>query len=209
MDFLIGLVGKDFTLVASDTSQVRSVIRMKSDLDKMITVSEKNILLLAGPVGDCNNFGDYIQKNLKLNAMRNGFAQSPHASAHYIRKTLAESLRSRERYQVDLLLGGHDEHEGPKLYWIDHLAALAEVPYAAHGYGGFFTLATLDRHYRKDMSLEEAKDVLRKCILEVRTRFIVNMPAFKVRYVDKDGVHEVDDIEDETTTPAVVTAPEQ
>ena len=30
MDFLIGLVGKDFVLVASDTAQVRSVVRMKS-----------------------------------------------------------------------------------------------------------------------------------------------------------------------------------
>ena len=45
------------------------------------------------------------------------------------------------------------------------------MPYAAHGYGGFFTLATLDRHYKENMTLDEAKDVLKKCIAEVRPVF--------------------------------------
>ena len=31
----------------------------------------------------------------------------------------------------------------------------------------------MDRHYRKGMTLDEAKDVLRKCILEVRVLFLL------------------------------------
>jgi 20S proteasome subunit beta 4 len=41
------------------------------------------------------------------------------------------------------------------------------VPYAAHGYGSFFTFATMDRHYREGMSLEEAQALLQMCIDEV------------------------------------------
>lgn len=44
-----------------------------------------------------------------------------------------------------------------------------QVPYGAHGYGSFFTFATLDHHFREGMSLDQAKDVLKKCFLEVRT----------------------------------------
>ena len=43
-----------------------------------------------------------------------------------------------------------------------------QVPYGAHGYGSFFTFATLDHHYKDNMTLDEAKDVLKKCFLEVR-----------------------------------------
>ena len=33
----------------------------------------------------------------------------------------------------------------PKLYWIDYLGTMAEVPYGAHGYGSYFALSLLDR----------------------------------------------------------------
>jgi 20S proteasome alpha/beta subunit len=47
---------------------------------------------------------------------------------------------------VNVLLGGYDEATStPHLYWIDYLGTMAEVPYAAHGYGAYFALSTLDR----------------------------------------------------------------
>lgn len=51
-------------------------------------------------------------------------------------------------YHVNLLLAGYDEHEGPALYYMDYLAALAKAPFAAHGYGAFLTLSILDRYYK-------------------------------------------------------------
>lgn len=51
-------------------------------------------------------------------------------------------------YHVNLLLAGYDEHDGPALYYMDYLASLAKVPFAAHGYGAFLTLSILDRYYK-------------------------------------------------------------
>lgn len=51
-------------------------------------------------------------------------------------------------YHVNLLLAGHDDADGPGLYYMDYLASLAKAPFAAHGYGAFLTLSILDRHYR-------------------------------------------------------------
>lgn len=51
-------------------------------------------------------------------------------------------------YHVNLLLAGYDDHEGPALYYMDYLAALAKAPFAAHGYGAFLTLSILDRYYK-------------------------------------------------------------
>lgn len=70
----------------------------------------------------------------------------PASSASWIRRSLADSLRSRHPYSVNLLLGGYDvATEEPKLYWIDYLGTMAEVPFAAHGYGSYFALSLLDR----------------------------------------------------------------
>lgn len=33
----------------------------------------------------------------------------------------------------------------PSLYWIDYLGTIAEVPFAAHGYGSYFVLSLFDR----------------------------------------------------------------
>jgi 20S proteasome subunit beta 4 len=47
---------------------------------------------------------------------------------------------------VNLLLGGYDTSTyAPHLYWMDYLGTLAEVPFAAHGYGSYFALSLLDR----------------------------------------------------------------
>lgn len=80
-------------------------------------------------------FAEYIQANIQLYTMRNDAELSPNAVASFVRGELARSLRSRSPYMVNLLLGGMDPiSQKPSLYWVDYLASLAPVPYAAHGY---------------------------------------------------------------------------
>lgn len=65
------------------------------------------------------------------------------------------------------------------------------MPYAAHGYGSFFCLSTMDRYHRPDMSLEEGLELLQRCINELKTRFIVDLGTWKIKVVDRDGTREV------------------
>lgn len=41
------------------------------------------------------------------------------------------------------------------------------------------------------MGLEDALELLRKCIDELEKRFIVNLGTFTIRVADKDGVREI------------------
>jgi 20S proteasome subunit beta 4 len=85
-------------------------------------------------------FAEYIQANIQLYSMRNNMELSPAATANFVRGELARALRSRKPYTVNLLLGGYDSiADKPTLYWIDYLASLAPVPYAAHGYAQYAT----------------------------------------------------------------------
>ena len=88
-------------------------------------------------------FAEYIQANVQLYSMRNQSELSPAAVANFVRGELARSLRSRKPYTVNLLLGGMDPiSQEPSLYWVDYLASLAPVPYAAHGYAQYAIRST-------------------------------------------------------------------
>ncbi|XP_041738914.1 proteasome subunit beta type-2 [Coregonus clupeaformis] len=192
MEYLIGIQGQDFVLVAADNIAANSIIQMKQDQDKMFKLSDKILLLCVGEAGDTVQFAEYIQKNIQLYKMRNGYELSPKAAANFTRKNLADYLRSRTPYHVNLLLAGFDETDGPGLYYMDYMSALAKAPFAAHGYGAFLTLSILDRFYRPDLTRDEAVDLLKKCIEELNKRFILNLPSFSVRLIDKDGIHDLE-----------------
>jgi len=124
--------------------------------------------------------------------LSNNIDLRPKAAASWIRSQLAEAIRSRHPYQVNLLLGGYDEPTSePALYWVDYLGTLVQVPFAAHGYASYLTLSTMDRYHRPDMSLDEGLKLLKQCIEEIRKRFVIDVNNFNVRVITRDGVHEV------------------
>ena len=92
------------------------------------------------------------------------------------------------------MAGFDNESEECELYTLDYLASMVKAPFAAHGYGGFFTTAIMDRDYRKDMSQDEAYDLLKACVREVHKRLIINLPNFQVQVIDKEGIKNLEDI---------------
>jgi 20S proteasome subunit beta 4 len=90
------------------------------------------------------------------------------------------------------LIAGYNERDGPELYWIDYLSSLNKIPFAAHGYAAFFCMSLIDRFYHKDLSVEEAKELMRKCFAELSKRMIVNLSKFVVKLVDKNGVQDIE-----------------
>lgn len=92
-----------------------------------------------------------------------------------------------------MLIGGFDTKTGkPELFWLDYLGAMTPLPYGAQGYGAYFCTSLMDRYHYPDMDVEEAKELLRKCLEELKTRFIVNLPKFTVKLVNKDGITDIE-----------------
>ena len=57
----------------------------------------------------------------------------------------------------------------PHLYWIDYLGTKASIPYAAHGFGMYVALSTMDKWWFEGMGKEKGVELLKKCINEVQT----------------------------------------
>lgn len=57
-----------------------------------------------------------------------------------------------------------------------------------------FCASIFDRFYHENITQEEAYEVLKKCVLEIQKRLVINLPKFNVAVVDKDGIKELPQI---------------
>ncbi|KAK9452680.1 nucleophile aminohydrolase [Dipodascopsis uninucleata] len=193
MDIVLGITTKDAVLIATSMAAVRGVSILKTDDDKTRIVAPHTLIAFTGEAGDTVQFAEYAQANIQLHGMRNEVELSTSAISSFIRSELANSLRSRKPYQVNLLVAGYDVTESmPKLYYVDYLAAKAEVPYTAHGYAAFYVSSLLDRWHRRDISMEEGIKIMNMCIAELRTRLPIDFKGIQVKAVDKDGIRTLD-----------------
>jgi 20S proteasome subunit beta 4 len=191
MDSVFGICGKDWVIVAADTGVNRSIFTLKHDEDKIMSLNSNKVLAASGEQTDRYQFCNYIQKNLDLQAYRTGVELSVEASAQWMRTELALALR-KGPYQVNCLIGGFDHLDGTaKLYWMDYFGTLQQVSKGAHGYAAYFVNSVMDNHFQKDMTLEDGIATMKKCIQELRTRFIIKQPTFNCRVVTKDGIKDL------------------
>lgn len=208
MECVFGLVGDGFAVIAADTSAVNSILVHKSNEDKVMILDSHKLMGASGEAGDRVQFTEYIQKNVSLYQFRNGIPLTTAATANFTRGELATALR-KNPYSVNILLAGYDKETGPALYFVDYIATLHKVDKAAFGYGAYFSLAMMDRHYRSNMSLDEAIKLVDECIEEIRTRLVVALPNFVIKIVDKDGAREYawrETIKDKSYVSADVSA---
>lgn len=195
MDILIGLTTKDSVLLVTSKASTRGITVLKATDDKTRQLSEKSLMAFSGESGDTINFAEFIQANVRLYEMRNGYTMSTTAISSFTRNELATSLRSRSPYQTNILIGGFDEtNKKPTLNWIDYLAANVRLPYAAHGYAAYYILSLLDRHWKPDLSLDQGLELLEKCVAELRMRMPLDFKGIQVKAVDQTGVHQLADM---------------
>ncbi|KAI9809898.1 MAG: putative proteasome subunit beta type-4 [Sarcosagium campestre] len=179
--------------MAASKAAMRGATILKASDDKTRALNKSTLMAFSGEAGDTVQFAEYIQANVQLYSMRHDADLSPSAVANFVRSELASSLRSRHPYTVNLLLGGVDPIDGgrPSLYWLDYLAALAPVPYAAHGYAQYYCLSILDKHHQPDIDFEQGMRILRMCTDELKRRLPIDFKGVLVKVVTKDGIREV------------------
>jgi 20S proteasome subunit beta 4 len=68
---------------------------MKGTEDKFRPLSSQVSMTYSGEPGDTVQFAEYIQRNVRLYAMRNEMELAPSAAAHFTRRALADSLRTK------------------------------------------------------------------------------------------------------------------
>ena len=190
MDCVFGIQGNDYILLAGDRASVsNSIIKLQDTDHKILKLTDNQMIACVGEAYDKKNFSKYIKANMENYYFQNGQRLTTDETAAYIRKELAEGIRSSP-HQCNCLVAGFDV-DGPKLYWLDYLGSYAKLLKAAHGYGAYFLYGLMDNYYKKDLSLKDGEMIITKCINELKTRFSINMVDFDVFKITKEGIEDI------------------
>ena len=189
MDCAFGIQGNDYILLASDRSVMYSILKLQDSDEKILRLSENQLLAACGEIYDRKNFSKLVQANMEYYYYLNGNRLTTSEAAAYTRDLLAKGIRSNP-YQCNVLVAGYDA-DGPKLFWLDYLGSMQQVTKGAHGYGAHFLYGLMDNCYKKDMTYQEGEECIRKCMAELKTRFLINMVTFTVYKITKNGIEDV------------------
>ena len=85
-----------------------------------------------------------------------------------------------------MIIGALDE--SPELYYLDYLGTLQKLDHCAHGYGAYFISSVFDNYWKPDMNVEEGLSLVKKCIAEIQTRFLISQQKFVVKMISTKGV---------------------
>ncbi|CAF0858020.1 unnamed protein product [Rotaria sordida] len=199
VESIIGIRGKNFVLLAQDANTTKyGILNMKFDTNRLFKLSEHCAMLAAGEPGDVVQFAEYVGKNIQLYKMINGIELSPYACANFTRHEMATSLRSRNSFLANLIVGGYSTNERDQqrvqLYSIDYLGAMVSANVVAHGFCQFFALGIGDRFWKEDLTVEEALAMLQIIVNELGKRMAAYPHCVFVRIIDEKGIHVLDNM---------------
>ena len=186
MNSAFGFMGKNFALLVSDVIASKSLVNQKNDMDKIVEIGNKKMLIISGNSGDISNFVDFVQKTIQLYALKTGNSLSTHSVANFLKRELSQSFR-KGALTINLIIAGYDELVGISLYYLDYTGNLQRMNHCVQGYASLFISSILNRNYNPVLEIEDAVILLLKCILVLKKRFIINHSNFIVKIIDKKG----------------------
>lgn len=109
MDSIFGITGKDWVILAADSSCITSgIIVVKSDEDKIYPIGDDKLLACQGKDNDRVHFCEFIQRNMALSSLRDSHKHTAHSVACFVRNELAYAIRNGP-YEVNTLIAGVTE----------------------------------------------------------------------------------------------------
>lgn len=88
----------------------------------------------------------------------------------------------------NLLLAGYDADVGTSLFWFDYLGTMHKMNICGTGYGSYFALALFDKMWHPKLTQDEAFEMMKLGVAEVRKRLVVAPERYEVQVVTADGI---------------------
>jgi len=189
----VGIICKDGVILAADKRASAGYLISDKKTEKVKQISDHMAITTAGLVSDAQLFTRIIRAQLKLASIRKKKEPQVKEAAHMLASLSYSSIRRPSMVQsiVGFLVGGYDS-KGPHLFeiGIDGSVTSSE-DYRADGSGSIIALGVLETLYKKDMTLEEGKNLAMKAINAAIQRDLATGNGIDVISITTDGVKRV------------------
>ena len=155
---------------------------------KVFKISDNVAAACAGLVSDFQVLTSTVKAYVKLFQLEHERSISIKSLA----KMMSGILYQRRifPYFTDTILGGIDEN-GPQLIVLDLIGSIIDDDYAAIGTGAQVAIGILEEEYKKDLKVNEAKELVRRSIQSAIERDPSSGNGMDLFIIEKDKIEEI------------------
>ena len=185
----VGIVLRDHVILAADKRATSGHYIAHKHVKKIIRITDNAAITTAGLVADAQALADYLRAQSMYHKLSTGLPMSLRSMAYLLSLILNES--KFYPYIVQLLLGGYDYYEGPKLYAIELFGDVTEEKYTATGSGSPIAIGIIESEYREDLPVDEAVKLAVRAVVSASLRDAFSGEGVDVAVIGRDYYREL------------------
>eukprot|EP00931_Biecheleriopsis_adriatica_P007302 TRINITY_DN108604_c0_g1_i1.p1 TRINITY_DN108604_c0_g1~~TRINITY_DN108604_c0_g1_i1.p1 ORF type:complete len:260 (-),score=37.64 TRINITY_DN108604_c0_g1_i1:121-846(-) len=162
---VIGLKYNNGVIVAADTlASYGSEARYK-EVCRMKQVGEYSLLGSSGEHSDFQYLGDQLDELADEDWLyEDGCSMGPKEYSSYIGRVMYNRRSKMNPLYNQFVVVGKKRDEPAHLMFVDHQGTAFEDNFVATGFGSYLAMPIIRNEWRADMSLDEAKSLVTKCL---------------------------------------------
>jgi 20S proteasome subunit beta 7 len=162
---VIGMKYKDGVMVAADTlASYGSQARYK-DVCRLKGVGKYTLIGASGELSDFQYLGDQLDDlDMEDFLQEDDCSMGPHEYSSYIGRVMYNRRSKFNPLYNQLVVVGKKKDGPTKLSFVDHQGTFFDEDYIATGFGTYLATPLLRNEWRADLTFEEAKALVIKCL---------------------------------------------
>ena len=182
----VGAVFGEGTILASEKRVVYRSYILSRNAKKVFKINERIGMACAGLISDMQSLLGELKSKVYLFELETRRQISVKSTARLLSNMLFEE---RGRFATEILIGGVDA-SGAKLYIIDRFGSVTQDNYAAVGSGAQIAIGVLEEGYKKEMSIENAKELVIKSVRSAISRDTMSGNGIDILTITNNGALE-------------------
>ncbi|MEM0027710.1 MAG: archaeal proteasome endopeptidase complex subunit beta [Ignisphaera sp.] len=193
----VGIAFKDCVVLASDKKATAGIYVAHKNVRKIVRINDRVAMTVAGLVADAQALADYIRAEATYYQILNNRPMPLKSMASLLGLILNEYKYFP--FIVQLILGGYDYYEGPKIFGIEPYGDVTEERFTATGSGSPTAIGIIEAEYNPDMNLEDSIKLAVKAVATAIARDVftggIGIDVVVIgRDFYKENTYTVDDI---------------
>ena len=183
------MVFRDYVVLAADKRATAGHIVAHKNVKKIVRIDERSAITTAGLVADAQALADTLRSEARYYELSVGKPMKLRSMASLLSLKLNSSKYSP--YIVQLILGGYDYEEGPKVFAIELYGDVTEEKYTATGSGSPIAIGVIESSYKPDLPVKEAIELAVKAVASASLRDVFSGEGIDVVVISKDKYEEM------------------
>ncbi|MDK6027823.1 archaeal proteasome endopeptidase complex subunit beta [Ignisphaera sp. 4213-co] len=150
----IGIAFNSHVVLASDKKATSGIYVAHKNVKKIVKISDRVAMTVAGLVADAQTLADYIRAQAAYYHILNNRPMPLKSMASLLGLILNEYKYFP--FIVQLILGGYDYYEGPKIFAIEPFGDVTEERFTATGSGSPTAIGIIEAEYRPDLDVDKS-----------------------------------------------------